>query len=648
MDSAVLDIAWIIPVIPLVMAAILGIAGTRLDLRYSGQLATAAVVSSFVIVCIMFATALSMPADDRIFTKVLYEWIPAGGFQVAASYRIDPLTIMMMLLITGVGSLIHIYGIGYIKGDKRATPFFSYMNLFIGSMLILVMANDFLVLFVGWELVGTCSYLLIGFWYKGLANSSAANKAFIANRVGDLGFLIGLMLIFFAFGTLDFDVVFESAPVLYGIGSGMILAICIMLTVGVTGKSAQIPLYIWLPDAMAGPTPVSALIHAATMVTAGVYLIARAYVLFDLAPDARLIVTAIGASTTLYAAILAMGQFRLKKVLAYSTISQIGYMIAGVGIGGFGIVAGLFHLLTHGFFKALLFLCAGSIMKQMEDEEDMRYLGGLRKKMPITAFTYLMAALALSGFFPWSGFWSKDSVLGALFDSEYAWGKVMWAVGIVAAFFTAIYIFRQYFMTFEGKPNWHPEARPKDPPKTMLTALVVLAFLATFGGIIELPNVNFLDRWLEPVLAQANPAVSPERFNTETVSLLGLSFAIAIAGITTAYLMWRKAGAPARAKVVDLLGSVVPFVRHKYYVDDVVEKVFVDGGGEVSSILAKQVDDETIDGAVRGIAWSTLRFGDILSKVQNGYARLYASVIIGGVVLLLLYVIARVGVGGFN
>ncbi len=648
MGMEYLDYAWIIPVIPLVMSAILGIAGRRLPEPWGGVLGASAIGVCFVLVCICFGILLSEPAHDRIYTNILYEWIPAGGFVVEATYRIDPLSVMMMLLITGVGSVIHVYGIGYIHGDERATPFFSFMNLFVGSMLILVMANDFLVLFVGWELVGVCSYLLIGFWFGKGANVSAANKAMIVNRVGDFGFLVGLMLMFFTFGSLNFDVVFSAAPIMFGVGSGVITTICLLMLVGVTGKSAQIPLYIWLPDAMAGPTPVSALIHAATMVTAGVYLIARSFVLFDLAPDARLVAAGIGAFTTLFAAILAIGQFKLKKVLAFSTISQIGYMVAGVGIGGAGIVAGLFHLLTHGFFKALLFLCAGSIMHAMDNEEDQRKLGGLAKKMPITHWTYLMAALAISGFFPWSGAWSKDSVLGALFTSQWSLGKFYWALGLIAAFFTAIYIFRQYWMTFHGKPRWAEGAKPHESPLVMAIPLVILAFLATFGGIIQLPDVNFLDHWLEPVFAGAQPAVTPEVFNVETIILLCVSFFVVICGITTATLVWGKAAPERRKALSDKFGPIVPFVRHKYYVDDGVEKVFVDGGGEAVQLLSDKVDDGIIDGAVEGIGWSTKRFGGILSKVQGGYLRVYGAIILGGVVLLMIYVLLRSGIGGLG
>lgn len=647
--ETILELAWIVPVIPLVSAGLLITVGRKLKEPVAGIVGVSAIVASFGMVVLVLAALLSLPEEERVFEHVLYQWIPAGGFQIEMGFLVDPLSVTWMMLITGVGALIHVYALGYIAGDDRYTAFFGYMNLFVGSMLVLVLGNNFLVLFVGWELVGACSYLLIGFWFKKTENSSAANKAFFTNRVGDFGFFVGLMLIFATVGSLDYDTVFGAAYASLGGGAGVPIvfgtatAICLLLLVGVTGKSAQVPLYVWLADAMAGPTPVSALIHAATMVTAGVYLVSRASPLFALSEVSQAIVTFVGIGTALYAATIALGQYRLKRVLAYSTISQLGYMIAAVGVGGAGYAAGVFHVVSHGLFKALLFLAAGSVMHGMHDEEDMRCLGGLRKSMPLTGGLFLVGALSLSGIFPLSGFWSKDAILGALFEAQQSWGKAAWAIGIVAAFLTALYSFRAYFMTFTGRRNWEEGVHPHESPMVMILPMAVLAVGTTIWGVADLPGSQWLHTFLEPAFG-ALGGESVE-WTAETLTLLGVSLAVALLGVGTAYVLWNRKTLDERIA----LGERVPARlghawRNAYYVDSALEHGVRRPGWELTGVLAT-VDDEAIDRTVMGIGGGTKRIGHHLARLQNGYVRVYASVFLGAVVLIAAYVLARGGTG---
>ncbi|MFN8105951.1 MAG: NADH-quinone oxidoreductase subunit L [Acidimicrobiia bacterium] len=635
----ILESAWLIPVVPLVSAGVLCLLGRRLREPIAGWVATLAVGASFLLSFGQLTALLGRPGDERTFVRTLYEWIPAGGFRVPVSYRVDPLSVVMILLVTGVGALIHLYAIGYMKGDGDYTRFFVYMNLFVGSMLVLVLADNYLLLFVGWELVGACSYLLIGFWYRNSANATAATKAFVVNRIGDFGFVVGLMLIFFAVGSLDFGAVFSIAPSV--MTTAMATAVCLCLLAGATGKSAQIPLYVWLPDAMAGPTPVSALIHAATMVTAGVYMIARSYVLWGLSPTAQGITVAIGIITALVAAVIAIGQFNIKKVLAYSTVSQLGYMIAGVGVGGAGFAAGIFHLLAHGFFKALLFLCAGSVIHGMGHEEDMRRMGGLRTKMPITFVTYTVGFLALDGIFPFAGFFSKDGILAALFEHGTWWSQVAWGIGLMAAFLTATYMARQWFMVFFGKPRWAQGVEPHESPWLLTLPLVLLAIPSTLFGSLGLPGFNQLHRWLEPVFGEAGG--EPELLNATTLTLLLVSLVVVTCGLVVGWAIWYRATADQRATLVGRLGGVVPFVRNKLYVDEAYSAMFEKPGYKVATVLGDEVDQRGIDWAVMGTGSAFKRAGAWLAKGQNGLIRAYAAVMGAGVLVFVVYVLARGG-----
>ncbi len=634
-----LKIAWIIPLLPLLSAGLLALLGKRLRAPFGGLIAVGAVGLSFVFSVLAYVGLMSQSAHHRVFTKNLYTWITGGGFDVKASIRVDPLTIIMLLLVSFVGLMIHIYANGYMKGDPDFTRFFSYLNLFVAGMLILVLANDFLVLFVGWELVGACSYLLIGFWYNEPINATAGKKAMIVNRIGDFGFVIAMMLIFFTFGSLDFSVVFAHTDLL---STGVATAIALLLLMGVTGKSAQIPLYLWLPDAMQGPTPVSALMHAATMVVAGVYLIARVHPIFDLAPAAQLITVFIGSATTVWAAIIALGQNNFKKILAYSTISQIGYMVAGVGIGAAGYTAGLFHMLTHGFFKALLFLCAGSVMHGMGGEEDIRKMGNLRKKMPVTHITYLCGLLAICGIFPFSGFWSKDAVLSAEFTSHYGWGKVTYVLGLIGALLTAMYMFRQYYRVFWGKANWAEGVKPHESPKVLTVPLGILAVGATLLGVLGIPDWNVLHKWLEPTFETAGGA--GEVWSLETIVLFAVSLAVALIGVAIATKIWLKSSAGSRAKLATRFGPLPQLAAHKFYYDEATQMAFERPGWDLVKVL-EIADQKGVDGAVLGTAHGITSAGRFGRKLQTGYVRLYAAVILGGALLIVVYMMLRGGSG---
>lgn len=649
--NTVLGLGWLIAVIPIVSAGFLITIGRRIAEPWGGVISVSAVAASFCLVAIETFALISLPAEARVVETVLYQWIPAGGFQVQAGILVDPLSVTWMALITGVGLLIHIYALGYMAGDNRHTAFFGYMNLFVGSMLILVLGNNFLVLFVGWELVGMCSYLLISFWFSEPANSSAGNKAFFTNRVGDFAFLIGLMLIFATVGSLQFDTVFGAAAASVGatgpIAVGIATAICILLLIGVAGKSAQIPLYVWLPDAMAGPTPVSALIHAATMVTAGVYLIARAHSLFELSSVAKALVAFVGIGTAFYAATIALGQYRLKRVLAYSTISQIGYMVAGVGVGGLGYTAGVFQVVSHGLFKAMLFLCAGSVMHSMGNEEDMRYLGGLRKHMPWTAGLFLVAALSMAGVFPFSGFWSKDAILGALFEAPEAWGKIAWAIGLVTALITALYIFRAFFLTFTGERHWDQKVKhPHESPWVMIMPIAILGAGTLALGIADLPDLpglKFLHTWLEPTFGAAGG--TEVGWTAQTAILLGVSLAVALVGIAIAYAVWFRTTKQSRIAAGRWIPAAIGrFWRNAYEVDEGLERGLRRPGWALTG-AANTVDTKVIDRIAMGVGGRTKWIGRQAARLQTGYVRTYALVVLAGMLAIVGYMLARGGSG---
>jgi len=600
--------------------------GKRLPEPWPGVLATATVGTAFLFALIAAVDVFSGTAHPE--TVTWFEWLPALG--VEASFLWDPLSVLMTLVVTGVGALIHAYSIGYMRGDALYGRFFAYLNLFIFSMLMLVLGSNFAVLFVGWELVGLSSYLLISFWFEKPTAAAAGKKAFIVNRIGDVGFLVALMLIFNAFGTLGFHAVFENAPTT--LGTGLATGITLMLMLGAAGKSAQLPLYVWLPDAMEGPTPVSALIHAATMVTAGVYMVARTGVLFELAPISAGVVATIGAVTALFAATIALAQFDIKRVLAYSTISQLGYMFMAVGASAH--VAGVFHLMTHAFFKALLFLGAGAVIHGMAGEQDMRKMGGLARVMPWTFGTMAVAWLAISGIPPFAGFWSKDEILASVFGRGGPW-VILWVVGLITALLTAFYMTRMMWMTFGGARRWEPEVHPHESPWTMVAPLVALGGLSAVGGLINTPWNLTLEKFLEPAFEAVHLAHPPGGVTPWVLAFVAI--AAGIVGIAAATWRYRTKTHAEDAGAWELL-------NRGYYVDDAYAAVFVGGGGAVATWAAETFDARGIDGAVNGLAALTGKVSGWLRPLQTGLVRSYAVVILTGTVGLLAWFLSR---GGF-
>ena len=607
------------------------------------------------------------------FIQRYFSWMPVGDLKIDAAIQLDQLSMVMILVITGVGALIHIFSVGYMQDDPGYPRYFSYLNLFIFFMLVLVLGANYPVLFVGWEGVGLCSYLLIGFWFNDKANADAGKKAFIVNRIGDFGFLVAMFMLFANIGVLDFIGVNAKAVEL-GAGSGLVTAICLFMFLGCTGKSAQIPLYIWLPDAMAGPTPVSALIHAATMVTAGVYLIARSAALFSMSPVASLTVAVVGALTAIFAATIGLKQWDIKKVLAYSTISQLGYMFVGVGVGAY--VSGMFHLVTHAFFKALLFLGSGSVIHAMhrayhsthnnDDAQDMRNMGGLRKYLPITWILMWIATLAISGIPPFAGFFSKDEILGQVFAraqgstlSSATWLGIhgstllyaIYAIGLVAALLTAIYMTRMMLYTFHGpnRTGGAEEGHLHEAPWVMTGPLVVLGILTVFGGWLNLPKVitdiiplgpsEVMTHWLEPVVGHATAQVSGGATEIPAANeqmLMGVAVLIAVAGIVFAIARLKPATVVRKRDAAPEEGFE-RVVANKYYIDEGVEHVVITPTYWTSrNILWRVIDNGLIDGVlVNGSAAVARGFGWIGSRLQTGNVGIYAWVLVVGVVALL-------------
>lgn len=610
-----------------------------------GAIGSATVGISFVIACMIFVEMLGSPANERLHIVTLFSWITAGDLNVSFSYQVDQLSIVMMLIVTGVGFLIHVYSIGYMHGDPGFWRFFAYLNLFIFAMLNLVMADNFLVLFLGWEGVGLCSYLLIGFWYdrkfeKG-TTGDAAKKAFIVNRIGDFGFLIGMFLVFQTFGTLTFESVFSQASVM-SVGTPLMMWMTLALFLGATGKSAQIPLFVWLPDAMAGPTPVSALIHAATMVTAGVYMVARCSVLFALAPATLEVIAIIGAFTALFAASIGLVQNDIKKVLAYSTISQLGYMFLALGVGAF--TAGLFHVLTHAFFKALLFLGSGAVIHAMHEEQDIQKMGGLKSYLPTTYKTFLIGAIAIAGIPPLAGFVSKDEILWKTFSGGY-WP--LWIMGFIAAGFTAFYMFRLVALTFEGEKRWGHDKHPHEAPATMTIPLIILAVLSVVGGFLNWPGSlgggHALDHWLEPIFARASSKMALAHHGAEPLEyiLMALSVAIAVAGISMARTWYLR-----RKEIPQRISSTAPgwytLLLNKYYVDEIYDAAIVKPiykGSE--KILWKGIDVGIIDWCVNALPKAIGMISRSIRVVQTGVAQSYVLVFVVGVVAILAWLLTK-------
>lgn len=647
-------VPWVVffPILGLLFNVLLG---GRLPEKVVGWMASLASGLAFAISVVLGLALLASPEGATI---PLADWITIGTLNLRWAFRVDTLSVTMMLVVSGVGTLIHIYSIGYMHEDvrlngdpRRYRRFFVFLNLFIATMMILVSADNYLMMFVGWEGVGLCSYLLIGFWFEkgkdGIGNALAAKKAFVTNRIGDFGVLIALFIMFWAFGSLDFEQVFAAAPAIAKATPGVILAITLFMLLGVTGKSAQLPLFVWLPDAMAGPTPVSALIHAATMVTAGVYLIARSSALYVLVPTAQLVVALVGGITALFAATIAVGQFDIKKVLAYSTISQLGFMVAAVGMGAF--VAGMFHLVTHAFFKALLFLSAGSVIQGVErghaqvashqadaghhdafDPQDMRNMGGLRKRMPLTFWVYLIGALTLAGIAPLAGFFSKDEILA---EANHLYPPI-YVLLTLAALLTAFYIGRQVWMVFGGKARTEAAAHAKESPAVMTAPLVMLALLSIVGGALNLPGFHTFTLWLEHTFG----AVHPGEFNW---IVAGISLTLALIGLLFAWMLYGrkfealKTDDPLRR----ILGPIFTAFERKWWVDELYGAVIIKPYQKVSAFLAEIIDAAGIDGIVNALGEGARTFAESLRRIQNGLVRSYAVSVFLGAALILGYLI---------
>ncbi|GGX86572.1 NADH-quinone oxidoreductase subunit L [Streptomyces fructofermentans] len=622
---------------PLLGAAVLLCGGRRLD-AVGHVIGTALSTLSFVIGVVLFADMLGRGADDRAMSQHLFSWIPVEGFQADVAFQLDQLSMTFVLLISGVGSLIHLYSIGYMEHDERRRRFFGYLNLFLAAMLLLVLADNYLLLYVGWEGVGLASYLLIGFWQHKPSAATAAKKAFLVNRVGDIGLSIAIMLMFTTFGTFAFGPVLGAAD---EAGEGRLTAIGLMLLLAACGKSAQVPLQSWLGDAMEGPTPVSALIHAATMVTAGVYLIVRSGEIFNGAPDAQLVVTVVGAVTLLFGAIVGCAKDDIKKALAGSTMSQIGYMILAAGLGPIGYAFAIMHLVTHGFFKAGLFLGAGSVMHGMNDEVDMRKYGGLRKYMPITFVTFGLGYLAIIGFPGLSGFFSKDKIIEAAFAKGGTEGWILGGVALLGAGITAYYMTRVMIMTFFGEERWrksaapaepgvapasgeHDEPHPHESPRSMTIPMIVLAFGSVFAGGYFSIGERFV-HWLEPVTGydHGHPPVSALTVTLATMVML-------VVGVGIAYVQYGRGPVPVLAPRGSLLTRAA---RRDLYQDDFNHVVLVRGGEHLTRSLV-YVDHTLVDGVVNGTAASMGGLSGRLRKLQNGYARSYAVSMFGGAAIL--------------
>ncbi len=616
--GSAIALAWLVPVVPFITAGLLLLFGKRLG-RLSSAVAITSIGFSATMAVLIFVELMGHHAGDRTFVVPVATWLDIVGFTVDWSMLVDPLSSIMMLLVTIVGLLIHVYSLGYMDHDPRYERFFAYLNLFAASMLVLVLGSSFLVLFVGWELVGLSSYLLIGFWFEKKAYAAAAKKAFVTNRIGDVGFMVAMFIIFATFGSLEFT---EVLPMVATATSGTLVAIGLLLFIGATGKSAQIPLYVWLPDAMAGPTPVSALIHAATMVTAGVYLVARTSLLYTQIPDVGLLVAWIGGITAFVAGAIACAQVDLKKILAYSTVSQLGYMFIGVGVGD--NVAAVFHLLTHGFFKALLFLAAGSVMHAMADQTDIRRMGGLWSKMPITGTTSFIGVLAIAGFPFMSGFYSKEEILAASAETPGAEG--IWILGLVVAAMTAFYMTRWFMLIFTGDKRWDEGVHPHESPLSMTLPLGLLAIASIGGGVINLdPKTGWLHGWLEEtvILFEIRETWIP------VAAHLPAALTAAALGVIVAFFMYRAAS----MSTIGTGGGLVAVARSKFYVDEFYEFFTVRVGGALANGFAR-TDRGGIDGIVNGAAGLTRSFAGVARRTQTGYVRSYALGILAGTLFL--------------
>ena len=632
-----LDLIWLIPVLPLAGALINLILGRKLGDPHAGWVATIATATSFLVTVLAYFEMLGLPAEERSHVATMFSWIRVGSLQVDLAVLADPLSIVMALFVTGISTLIHLYAIGYMHGDTKFSKFFLYLNLFVFSMLMLVLGENLLVTFLGWEGVGACSYFLISFWHTRNSAAVAGKKAFVTNRIGDFGVMAAMFLAFNSLGTLSYHAINESAH------SGELAAVTataigLLLFVGACGKSAQLPLYLWLPDAMEGPTPVSALIHAATMVTSGVFLMTRMspvlHASYEWVPT---VIAVVGAATALYAATVAVAQNDIKKVLAYSTVSQLGYMFLAVGSGAY--VAAIFHMVTHAFFKALLFLGSGSVIHGMHHEQDMRRMGALRKVMPVTAFTFIIGWLAIAGVPPFAGFWSKDEILLYV----YANNRGLYVVGLITALLTAFYMTRQVIMVFYGKAKWndhsaehgsHGDLTPHESSWVMLTPLVVLSGLSVVGGAMQLPfgkDFNFLERWLAPVVEESEAHIGETWAYQNKYLLLAVAIVVAVVGVAASIAVYAKSWIkPIEPKVLE----------QAWYYDNAASRLIAGPGARTFNLIA-WIDANIVDGIVNGVGKLIRNVATSLRRVQSGFVRAYALLISFGAVVILAWFFLR-------
>jgi NADH-quinone oxidoreductase subunit L len=628
---------WLLPAFPLFGALVLMVFGRRLGEPRSGWFAAAMPIASFLVSVSVYFDLLSRSSEERHEVVTLFSWIPVGALHIDVALLADPLSITMALFITGIGSLIHLYAIGYMHGDPNFSKFFLYLNLFVFSMLMLVLGENLLVTFLGWEGVGVCSYFLISFWHTRDSAAVAGKKAFVTNRIGDFGVMTAMFLAFSTIGSVSYSSINEAAH------SGVLApvtatAIGLLLFVGACGKSAQLPLYLWLPDAMEGPTPVSALIHAATMVTSGVFLMTRMSPVLHASYEwAPMVIACVGAATALFAATIAVAQNDIKKVLAYSTVSQLGYMFLAVGSGAY--VAAIFHMVTHAFFKALLFLGSGSVIHGMHHEQDMRRMGALRKLMPVTAITFIIGWLAIAGVPPFAGFWSKDEILLYV----YANNRGLYVVGLITALLTAYYMTRQVIMVFYGEAKWkdnahdhgaHGDFEPHESPKIMLFPLVVLAGLSVVGGAMQLPfskKLHFLEHWLAPVVEESEANISKTWAYENKYVLLVIAILIAATGIAAAFAVYGK----KKVKAVE------PRVLEQAWFYDAGAAKLVGGPGRATFNAVAWADSRIVDGAVNGTATLVRNIAGQVRKSQNGFTRVYAALMAVGAVALLAWFLFR-------
>jgi NADH-quinone oxidoreductase subunit L len=626
-----IKLVWLVPLLPLIGFMIIGLFGKKLSKGLIGTIGSGVVLGSFAVALGIFFE-LSGQAQKSV-TIDLFSWITAGKLSIPFSFLIDPLSSLFLLIITGIGFLIHLYSTGYMHDDEGFGRFFAYLNLFIFFMLLLVLGSNYLIMFVGWEGVGLCSYLLIGFWFKNTAYNNAAKKAFIMNRIGDLGFLLGIILIFVTFGSISYNEVFEQAKN-YATGNPTLVAITLLLFIGAMGKSAQLPLYTWLPDAMAGPTPVSALIHAATMVTAGIYMIARSNILYTLSPFTMEFVAVIGVCTALFAATIGLAQNDIKKVLAYSTVSQLGYMFLALGVGAY--TGAVFHVMTHAFFKALLFLGAGSVIHAMSGEQDIRKMGGLKKYIPITHATFLIGTLAIVGFPGFSGFFSKDEILAHAYEHN----KLLWFLGVLGAGMTTFYMFRLYFLTFKNtfRGTHDQEHHLHESPKSMTIPLVVLAALSLIGGLIGIPEAlgghHFLEEFLKPVFEDSSFRIIHHLSHDTEYILMGVAVAVMALALYYAYKTYVvEKTLPAGEE--EELKPLHQLVYKKYFVDELYENVFTKPLNFIGEGLHKVVDNQIVDGIVNGCGTVVNGVSGVIRKAQTGNIGFYVFVMVISIVLIL-------------